>query len=54
MPASGVVDAAVAHLVAAAPAERAAAAEAGFRLSFIEKKDMTTAFKAGMDYVAAL
>lgn len=36
------------------PAERTAAAEAGFRLSFIEKKDMTTAFKAGMDYVAAL
>ena len=36
------------------PAERTAAAEAGFKLSFIEKKDMATAFKAGMYYVAAL
>ncbi len=36
------------------PAERTAAAEAGFKLSYIEKKDMATAFGEGMDYVAAL
>jgi hypothetical protein len=36
------------------PAERTAAAEAGFKLSFIEKKDMATAFKSGMDYVSVL
>ena len=34
------------------PAERTAAAEAGFKLSFIDKKDMATAFTSGMEYVA--
>lgn len=36
------------------PAERTAAAEAGFKLSFVEKKDMTTAFMTGMEYVSTL
>ncbi|MEQ1755843.1 MAG: metalloprotease [Micropepsaceae bacterium] len=36
------------------PEERTAAAEAGFKLSFVQKQDVTTAFRVGMEYVAAL
>lgn len=36
------------------PDERTAAAEAGFKLSFIQKQDVSTAFRVGMEYVSTL
>jgi len=36
------------------PEERTAAAEAGFKLSYVQKQDVQTAFRVGMEYVSTL